>query len=351
MIIYRILVLKRISWKGKYMTHDPIALYVGRGFHRDFDDVRYAEEKGFDEIWTADVVLERDSITMMAAYAVTTTKVKLGTAVTPIWGRNPAILAVEAASIWDTAPGRIKLGLGAWWEPIASQVGENRRKNLTAMREIIVNIRKLLNLERVTYSGEHVHFKDVEMAFLTKEPHKRPVPIYIGATGLKMNELAGEIADGTVLNYMVSTDYIKKCVDHVKIGAERGGRKLADVDRPQLVAVSLSEDREKAMDAARVDFTQYLGREPHIIKASGVSQDVIDRVSAELTYPYTLEQVKKASRHVPDEAVQHIIAAGTPDECRKIVREYVRAGTTIPILSPVLHNAKEVIDAFADGFM
>ena len=332
------------------MIHKPVALYVCQGYRRDIDEVRYAEKKGFDEIWTADVILERDSITMTAAFAVQTERVVLGTAVTPIWGRNPAILAVESAAIWEMAPGRFKLGLGAWWEPIASQVGENRRKNLTVMREIIDVIRRLHNLETVTFKGEHVNFTDVTMAFITKEPEKRPVPIYIGATGPKMNELGGEIADGVCMNYMVSVDYIKSCVDHIQIGAERAGRKLSDVDRPQLLAVSLSEDREKALDAARIDFTHYLGREPHIIKASGVSKEVISRVEKELTYPYTHEQVVRASRLVPDEAVQHILAAGTPDECRAKVREYIKAGCNMPILHPVLRNGKEIIDAFANGY-
>lgn len=333
------------------MKGAPTALYITRGFRKEIDDVLYAEEKGFDEIWMADPGLEREGVTNMAAFATNTERLIVGTAVIPMWPRNPAILAAEVGSIWEMAPGRIKLGLGAWWEPLAGQMGIKRRKNLTVMREIVTVLRQLLNLETVTFDGEFVHFKDLKMEYINEEPEKRPVPLHVGATGFKMCELAGEIGDGAVLNYMVSVDYIRQCNEHVDIGAKRAGKSPADVERPQLLTVALSEDnRDAALDAGRILLTEYLAREPHIMKACGVSEEILAKVHKEVRFPYTPEQIKKASRHVPDENVQKVLAAGTAQECRKKVREYLDVGTTMPILYPVMKNMRDVIDVFADGY-
>ena len=127
------------------------------------------------------------------------------------------------------------------------------------------------------------------------------VPIYIGATGMQMMELTGEIADGAVLNYLVSPDYNRQAIEALERGAARSGRTLADIDRPQLVVCSVHEDRKMALDMARMMVTQYLGQQPHIMKASGVPQSLLDKVGEVLTWPATHEQVEAASKLVPDE--------------------------------------------------
>jgi 5,10-methylenetetrahydromethanopterin reductase len=121
---------------------------------------------------------------------------------------------------------------------------------------------------------------------------------------------------------------------------------MSDIDRPQLVVCSVHEDRKTALDMARQMVTQYLGQQPHIMKASGVPQSLLDKVGEELTWPATHEQVVKASRHVPDEIVQMLTASGTPAEARSQVRHYIENGATCPILYP-LGDVKAMIDAFS----
>ncbi|MCE2513369.1 MAG: LLM class flavin-dependent oxidoreductase, partial [Acidimicrobiia bacterium] len=101
-------------------------------------------------------------------------------------------------------------------------------------------------------------------------------------------------------------------------------------------------------DSARLLITQYLGQQPHIMKASGVPDSLLDEVRAVLTWPATLEQVEAASKLVPDEVVQMLCAAGTADECRAKVRHYIDNGCTTPILYPLGPDAEMMIDAFAD---
>ncbi|MDH4362936.1 MAG: LLM class flavin-dependent oxidoreductase, partial [Acidimicrobiia bacterium] len=163
----------------------------------------------------------------------------------------------------------------------------------------------------------------------------------------QMMQLAGEIADGVVLNYLVSPDYNERALEALEEGAAKAGRSLNDVDRPQLVVCSVHEDRATALDMARLMVTQYLGQQPHIMKASGVPQGILDAVGEVLTWPATHEQVVAASTRVPDEIVQMICAAGTPDECRVKVAEYLANGCTCPILYPLGPDVRKMIDTFA----
>jgi 5,10-methylenetetrahydromethanopterin reductase len=207
-------------------------------------------------------------------------------------------------------------------------------------------VRALLHNETVTMHGDYVHLDGVELDYVYQERRAKDVPIYIGATGMKMMELTGEIADGVVLNYLVSPDYNATALEHLAIGAERAGRTIDDIDRPQLVVCSVHEDRATALDMARMMVTQYLGQQPHIMKASGVPQSLLDSVGEVLTWPATHEQVKAASKLVPDEIVQMLTASGTPDEAKARVADYIRGGTTCPILYP-LGDVKAMIDTFS----
>ena len=163
-----------------------------------------------------------------------------------------------------------------------------------------------------------------------------------------MLELSGEIADGVVLNYLVSPEYNKKAMQSLEDGAARAGRSLDEVDRPQLVVWSVADTREEALDGARLMVTQYLGQQPHIMKASGVPESLLDEIGQVLTWPATHEQVEAASKLVPDEIVQMICAAGTPDEVREKVAQYMADGCTCPILYPLGPDVKKMIDVFAD---
>ncbi|MDO9175511.1 MAG: LLM class flavin-dependent oxidoreductase, partial [Actinomycetota bacterium] len=107
------------------------------------------------------------------------------------------------------------------------------------------------------------------------------------------------------------------------------------------------EDRETALDMARMMVTQYLGQQPHIMKASGVPQSLLDKVGEVLTWPATHEQVEAASKLVPDEIVQMLTASGTPSEAKAKVQEYIDHGCTCPILYP-LGDVHAMIDAFSD---
>lgn len=328
---------------------EKVALYLqdAHDLRDGLEIVKYAEEKGFDAVWQAESRLVRDAIVPMAAYAAVTEKIKVGSAVINNWTRNIGLLASTFLTMDDLAPNRIICGIGAWWDPLAKNVGINRTKPLKAMEETITILRRLLNMENVTFEGEFVQVNGIELDVVHGRREPRNVPIYIGATGGKMIEMTGRIADGIVMNYCVPVEYNDYALEQLDKGLKESGRKMEDFDRPQLVVCSVDEDHDKAIDTTRELLTQYLAQQPHIAQASGVSKDVVESIQAILGWPATHEQIQAAKHLVPEDLIHRITASGTPDEARAKVQEYIDHGCTCPILYGVGGNTKLLIDTFA----
>ncbi len=330
---------------------ERVALYLqdAHDLRDGLDYVRYAESHGFEAVWQAESRLVRDAIVPMAAYAAVTEQIKVGSGVINNWTRNIGLLAATFLTLDDLAPNRIICGIGAWWDPLAKNVGITRSKPLTAMKEIVLTMKRLLNMERVTFHGEFVHVDGIELDVVHGRREPRYVPVMIGATGDQMMELTGEIADGAVLNYCVPPEYNNKALELLEKGAKKSGRTLDDIDRPQLVVCSVDHDHDKAIDTTRELLTQYLAQQPHIAKASGVSPDVVAEIQSILGWPATKEQIKKAKHLVPEELILRISASGTPEEARIKVNEYRKHGCTCPILYPVGGDVKLLVDTFAQN--
>jgi 5,10-methylenetetrahydromethanopterin reductase len=311
------------------------------------DYVRYAESKGFEAVWQAESRLVRDAIVPMAAYAAVTNHLKVGSGVINNWTRNIGLLASTFLTLDDLAPNRIICGIGAWWDPLAKNVGIDRKKPLTAMKETVLILRRLLNMERVTFDGEFVHVNGIELDVVHGRKEPRNVPIYIGATGDQMMEMTGEIADGVVMNYCVPPEYNVKALEQLKRGTDKAGRDFDSLDRPQLIVCSVDPDHDKAIDTTRELLTQYLAQQPHIAKASGVAPEVVQQIQSILGWPATHEQIAKAKHLVPEDLIIKITASGTPDEARAKVKEYMKNGCTCPILYPVGGDVRLLIDTFA----
>jgi 5,10-methylenetetrahydromethanopterin reductase len=330
---------------------ERVALYLQdvHNLRDGLDWVRYAEQKGFEAVWQAESRLVRDAIVPMAAYAAVTRRIKVGSGVINNWTRNIGLLAATFLTLDDLAPNRILCGIGAWWDPLAKNVGIQRRKPLVAMRETVELLRRLLKMERVTFHGEFHHLDGVELDVVHGRREPRDVPMVIGAVGPNMLELAGEIGDGVLLNYCVPVEYSDKAMEHLEAGARRAGRSLDELERYQLVVCSVDHDRERALECSRGLITQYLAQQPHIAEASGVSKEVVAEIQSILGWPATYEQIQRAKHLVSDEFIQRITASGTPEEARAKVDEYRRRGATCPILYDVCGDPKLMIDTFGSA--
>src|SRR5271166_1205342 len=110
----------------------PVAVYLqdAHPIRAGMEISQYAESKGFHAIWQAESRLVREATVPMAAYLSATERIKVGSGVVNNWTRNAALLAATFSTLDDLAPGRVILGIGAWWDPLAAKVGIHRTKPL-----------------------------------------------------------------------------------------------------------------------------------------------------------------------------------------------------------------------------
>lgn len=327
---------KRLDRIGLYFT-------ASTPLRDEMDYARLAERGGFTSIWQGESRTSRDSTISIAALGAVTEKIKLGTGVLHTWTRNVVTLATTFTTLDELTNGRACLGIGVLWEPMASKIGIERRKTLQAMFEHVTVLKKLFSGEEVFFEGEFVKVRGVRLERVPSQ-----VPVYVGATGFKMMELAGEIADGVLLNYLVSPEYNRKALQHIENGAKKAGRKLDDIDRPQLLAVAYSVDLEKAYRRARLMVAEYLAMEPHIALASGVSEKITGEIR-EITggWPTTERKLEQAMELVDEKLASTLMAVGDLKTVKRKIIEYVEAGCTEPLLYPVTGEVLPIIEYLA----
>lgn len=322
---------------------------------QEIEYAQYAEEAGLDSVWQGESRLVRDAMTIMGAYSRVTDEIEIATGVTNCYTRNVALMAQTFSTLEELAGPRVKLGIGAWWDPLASKVGIDRENPLRRMWEYCHVTRDLLDLKNVTYEGDTLHVEDIELDLVRSDAQPRQVPIYVGATGPTMHKLTGElvgkgVAGGIFMNYLIPPEHNLKGLGKLQEGVQKQGGSMEDVDRPQLIAVAMDEDREAAIDAARGLATQYIGQQPHITKASGIDPEKAEQVKEELGgWPASAEDIERASELVSDDVVTNIVAAGTREEMIERIRDYCEAGCTEPVVYPLTDNKEAVIDALAEA--
>lgn len=322
---------------------------------KQLEFVQYAERKGFEQVWQTEYRLGRDAVTPTVAYATVTDEIQVGLGVINPWTRNAALIAQTLSTMTELAgPDRVNGGLGAWWDPLASNVGIDRHRPLRAMREHVESIRALLDGEEVSYDGEFVSLDGVSLEF---EHHEAGPPlssqVYVGATGFTMLELTGEFADGCLGNYLATPTYNERAFEALATGAERAGRSVDDVDRSQLLVCAMDEDYDAAVAAAKRFFLEYYAPRPTVSdarKVSGIEQAVVDDMMAELGgWPADESAIKDALEVIPEELVTSVTICGTPADCRERVAEYAATDfCQCPVLAPITDNVPAIVDAFAE---
>ena len=306
---------------------------------------KYADRIGVDSLWVLETRLVADAIGPMAVYAAATERIRIGSAVLPLWTRNPALLASTFATLDLLAPGRIVLGLGAWWEPLATRVGVKRQKAVGATREVIESVRQLLSMkEEVSYKGDYVQMERLYLDHGGTQPHD--VKIYIGAVGPQMLRLAGRIADGVILNSNHTVAAIKKAVEHVRLGAESAGRSLDQIELLKNLPVKLGRDKKMLLQEVKPRLALYLAQQPHIQGPTEADPELVQRLKAIISWPATQEQAIEGARLIPDELVESLGCYGDEDNVRSRLREFKVAGITAPM---VPEATKDKVDFLAKG--
>jgi 5,10-methylenetetrahydromethanopterin reductase len=315
--------------------------------------VKYVEEKGFYSAWILEDYFLRDGISYLANLAYNTRKIKLATGLINPYTRNPALIALTIATLDELSNGRMILGLGAGVQPLVEQMGIPFRKPLKTVEEAVEIVRLLLKNgfkgEKTTYQGEIFKINDVDFGtcpyfaeFGRFKPIRDNIPIYVGAIGPKMIQLAGKIADGVLLSLGSAPQYVKHFViKNLKIGAEKAGRSLDEIDIATYILCSVSKDRNDEHKAAKGFVTYAIAYTPvEILEVCGYSEDDVKPIREALE----TKGLKEAMKHVTEDMFKTFAIIGSPEECREKIIEYIEMGTKHPIILPI-GNIKLAIES------
>lgn len=329
----------------------PIGLAVGERLtlEQTWWQARYADEHGFETVWVAEGRLARDGIVPAALIAGSTNRIKVGTGVLNTKTRNAALMAVTYKTLDEVAPGRAVLGLGAWWEPLASKVGAPISKPLKNMREYVGVLRSFFSNELVDFEGEFVTMKGVRFDSMYRENRPVDVPIYLGAVRPRMLELAGEIGDGVLLDFLLPTDYLDDARAAIARGVARRTDGRTGIDVAMIVACSVDDhEPQRAVDACKAFLSLYLMQQPHIAEHSGVDPDLVARMREIAGWPARPDDVERAMKLVPDELVRRVSACGTTAAAVERLAAYHEAGVRCPVIS-TLGDKEGTLRALAEA--
>lgn len=315
----------------------PLGIHVGErlSLEQTWAQAEYAETMGFESVWVAEGRLARDGIVPAAVIASKTSRIKVGTGVVNNKSRNVGLMAVTFKTLDELAPGRILLGIGAWWEPLATKLGTPLRKPIAAMREYVGALRTFFANESVDVDGEFVQVHGARFDSMYRPNEPVPMPVYIGAVGLRMLELAGEIADGVHLDFLLPTSYLSEAKAALARGEARRDRALAAVtDITQIVSCSVDDaDPQSAIDAGKAFLTMYLMQQPHIGEHCGAEPELVERIKQVAGWPATPEDIRRAMPLVSNDLVTRVTACGSTEDALSALAAYHEAGVRCPIIS------------------
>ncbi len=287
---------------------------------------RQAEDLGYESIWLTETRFTRDAVTTASAIATATHRARIATAVVNPFTRSAVLAAVTAATLDEVCGGRFVLGIGPGSPTVLERQGIRFHQPLARLRETVDIVRRLLRGEAVSFSGETMSVADAQLNFTPVRP---AIPIYLGVTGPKALALAGEIADGVILNGFVSLNYTKRAIEIVRSSAQAAGRDPKDVEISASIVVSVDAERKTALDAVRPLVALYLAEFPNVARESGVPANVLNRIAAMNRH----EGSQAAAELVTDAIVTDLTCAGTIDEVKEGLARRRETGVTLPIAS------------------
>lgn len=285
------------------------------------------EAAGYDTLWTGEVA-GADGVTTMAVLATHTKRVNVASGILPIQTRTPIVLGMTAVSLGHMAPGRIRLGLGVSSRIIVNQWnGLPFERPLEQLREAVQIIRTVLAGERVNFEGKFYRIKNFR---LMQPPPPKPVPIYLGALGPRMLQLAGEIADGVLLNW-IPPEAVPQSIRQIEIGARRAGKNVADLEIAAFIRTSVTDDPAPARAWLARDITGYAIVDSYgrFFAECGFAKEV-----AAVSAAWKTGDRGGAVKQISERFLDGLGVVGPADFCRRRLAEFAKAGLTQPVVFP-----------------
>ena len=323
------------------MTTTPVGLVLGSTLHpaRLAATARVAEQAGFAELWLSEDYFMTGGIAGAGIVLGATEHIPVGLGVVSAVTRHPGLLGMELATLLHAHPGRLRPAIGLGVPTWLRQMGVMPSSPLTAVRDQVASLRRLLGGERLDAATTSFHFDAVELSY----PLPHPPPIGLGVVGPRMLELSGEIADETVLSVLASPEYVAWACERIGAGARRAGRSTDDhrVTAFALYAVDDDGDRARALARESVAFYLHAGGPNAITDSYGIS-DELDRMIAGGGLDAVIEEM-------PDAWVDDLAIAGTPRQCAAAVQRLLDAGAdTVGLFPMQSERTVEVAQLSAD---
>ena len=303
---------------------------------------KLSEELGFSHVWIGDShLIWREAYVNMAAVALNTSKVKIGTGVTNPLTRHPSVVASAYATLEELAPGRFIVGIGLGDSSVETMGMKPAR--LPYFENTISQMRALLAGEEIQLETGKIHLK---------HPCQEKVPIYIAASGPKMLELSGRIADGVIVLVGVADEYLRQAKERIEAGANAAGRKLSDINLVLWVPCAVS-DKAPAKDAVKAHVARVVAHpQPYVLDEK--EQKVLAEIRRTYDYYHHMEQEANHAEVIPDWLVDKFAVAGTVSECRAQVDRIKKSGiqqiAIIPYSAPGEDRA-DTLHAFAKAVL
>jgi len=290
------------------------------------EHARLADELGYESVLCSHIAA-RDSFTMLAALAMRTQRVRLGTAVAPIYHRSPASMAQTAATLDELSGGRFRLGLGTGHRAtMGGWHGQDIGKPVPEMREYLAIVRAILAGEQPP-EGQRWRSNFAFMGF-TPRPG---IPIYLAGLSPAMLRLAGELADGVLL-WACPADYVRDVVvPEVTLGRRRAGKELTGFSIAAAVPSAVGGDRGAVLDGVRTELHRYFGLPFYraMFEAAGYGKDLAG-------YDAAAPDREAQKRAISEEFIEDLCALGEKSDIQRGIERYRAAGSTNPVVTAVV---------------
>jgi alkanesulfonate monooxygenase SsuD/methylene tetrahydromethanopterin reductase-like flavin-dependent oxidoreductase (luciferase family) len=290
--------------------------------------VKLAEELGYDSAWIAEGH-GGDQFAILAACAMATSRIRLGTSISSVFVRSAPTIAMAAATVDQLSGGRFVLGLGSSHRvQVEGEHGLPYARPIERVRETVEVVRVLLRAGAVSYRGGVIDIAQFDLWF---RPLRPAVPIYLSGLFRPMLEVCGEVAQGVILTWS-TLDFARTAAAHVATGAERVGRQAADVEIASLLGCAVATDVEEARRRLKPGVALYAGYFPRynrLLAESGFAD-----AAAAIRAAWARGDREGAARLVPDALVDAMTLAGPPARCRERLAQYRAAGVGLPIVTP-----------------
>lgn len=314
--------------------------------------VKLAEDSGFEYTWITDHYNNRNVYSMLTILALKTSSIKLGPGVTNPYHISPALTASAIATINELSNGRAVLGIGAGDKVTFDRIGISWTKPLRRMREAVEIIRALHSGKSVSYDGEIFRFNGARLDFKSGN-----IPIYIGAQGPKMLQLAAELGDGVLINASHPRDF-EAAKENIEAGLSKAGKSRDEFDVVAYASMSVDKDADKARNASKIVVAFIVAGSPDVIfERHGISMDDVNKVREALNNAFTKGDWPGVSKAVTDEMIDCFSISGSPDEVIDRIKELSKSGVTQVVAgSPIGPDkkksiqliGKEIIPAFRE---